>query len=1377
MTVLSSSASPTKIYVNGNLIGLTTTPDSFYNELDENRRVGLFSNQVSFYYDEEDKEIRVFCDPGRFTRPVFTVDKNNKLNIRPQHLSLTWDELLDKDLIRYIDSNEVEQCSGVSMTIGELSKYKDNTPYKYCEIHPSAMLGVCSAVIPFGEHNQSPRLVYQSSMLKQALGIPVLSYQQRFDNVMHVLHYPQRPLAETKFHKMLKYDDMLTGCNPVVAVLCYGGANQEDSVILNKSSIDRGMFVHSCYKTVVFEENKKTNCSFEKIEIPPKKVQINGADYSKLGPNGIVMKGVPVYKGDVICGRTLTKVQKDEEEEKTDCSLLLGAADEGVVDEVWEGLNSDGQKIVKIKIRELMIPEVGDKMACFDENTDVLTESGWKSVKNVSKEDKVATLQNGENLEYHNPINTFEYDYEGKMYHLESQQLDMMVTPNHKLYVKKRNSEAFELISAEIVFGKRVSHKKNGEWGVPDTNVFVFPKCDKISNMSRVEYQEKTVIMKDWLYFLGIWYAEGWATGTEEHGSIGFAANKKRVQEKLFEVLQNMDIEFSFNEITKKLNIYNKQIYLVLYPLSVGALQKTLPNFVWSVSKVEARCLLEGMLLGDGSKQGSTWSYWTSSSKLAEDVQRLSFHCGWSSNITSPPGRKAGSQVTLKNGRIITSTHDGYRVSIVTTKNTPTVNHGHIHQQNAQTEEWVDFEGKVYCLEVPGNIMYVRRNGKSYWTGNSRSSQKGVCGALLSQEDMPFTAQGIVPDLLMNPHCFVGDSKVSLYSGLSQDISKMSKNGGEFVWTHNKKNGLVGSKNISMGSGGVKKIVKLTFEDGRTIRCTPNHKFYMGGDKWVEAQDISLNDDKILMGLDGVYDKDFGDEKQWSLECSDHTFFMDTQEDREKTLAFARILGYILADGSVCKYGGEVRCPVYFGHSIDIEICKRDVLLLTGQTPKICQNISSTGYGSVLTLNLPQTLSRSLANLEGISLGRRSAQETSWPSFLFDNCPKSVVREFLAGLFGGDGHAPYLNGEHAMEIRFSQSSQKQFENRFENKIQKLCDLLNLFKVDSIIERKRYYTDDKGREFVSIYLIVRDTLKFTEEIGVRYCTEKMCRLTLYKSYKLLQKRVKEQSEQIFHLITKFYAEGNSMPKALVKARLEFMSKNVPLNEYYSLCSMNQIGNRRKHNRSQDVRHFNYKNFPTFKKYIEGLGCLQWFSKDEYVVKTGENFLPTYGMKVLGRVDDGEEEIFCFTVKEFNNFVVEGACVSNSYPSRMTMSQLLETMYGKVGSLTGKFGDATTFSASSVDPVEKMAKILKSYGFQRYGNERMFSGYTGEMLDSEIFIGPTYYQRLKHLVSKKIHSRSRGNMTMLTMQPLEGNVSTPLVYLATIYKNKCLKNNYV
>ena len=1205
----------------------------------------------------------------------------------------------------------------------------------------------------FCVHN-CPRLVYESSMMKQALGVYALSYKNRFDTISHVMAYPQKALVDTKYNKMLHYDEMLTGINPIVAIMCYTGFNQEDSVILNKGSVDRGLFVTTAYRTMTCEEKKKTNCSFEKIEIPPLSCQSKAMNYSKLAKNGIVHKGVPVYKGDVIVGKTLTKVQKEEQEEKIDCSLSISSGEEGIIDEIWVGKNEEGYMMVKVKIRQLRIPEVGDKMACFTENTSVLTTNGWKSIKDVSVNDSVATLKNRE-IVYEKPSSVFEYDYEGQMYNLVSQQLDMTVTPNHKLYVKKRNHSEFDLYRADKIFGKRVSHKKNGEWNVSNQEVFTLGNHN--------EFPEVSYLLKDWCYFLGIWYAEGWATfksKTKTTGVVSISVNKKRVLTKLTEVLQNMNIIFTYNEREEKIHIYNQQLFQHFKPQSVGAPHKTLPDYVWDFSKEECRYLLEGLLLGDGSKckNSISWSYWTSSKKLAEDVQRLALHCGWSANMILPEGRKAGNTNTMLDGRIITTNFDNYRVAIITTKNEPTVNHGHIHRQKIQKEEWIDFKGKVYCIEVSSHVFYVKQNGKPYWSGNSRSSQKGVCGLLLEHENMPFTQQGITPDLLMNAHCFTAETQISLCNGLSKPISKMFIQGGEHVWTHNKvdkeegDSGIVVSVNKSMGCGGVKKIVKLTMEDGRTIRCTPNHKFYTKDGDWIEAQDMELGTTQLQMSIEGVEDvvseTEYEIEQKWEFA----EFNMKTNENREKSMAFARILGFLLADGCICESGGKYSCPISFGHKIDAELCKQDIYLLTQKSPKICENKSSIGLGYVYIVYLPCELIQLIIKLDGITVGRRTQQITTWPSFIFDS-PLSFVREFLAGLFGGDGHAPYIKGEHVNEIRFCQTSNMEYEESFTKKMQLLCDLLNRFDVNACIERTRYYhKDTPGKAkplpeepfdtkdyMASVYIIVKDTLAFTQKIGMRYCIEKMCRLSLYKSYKSLQERVKSQSEFIFNLVDKFMKEKKTTEKSIELARAEFFANNVNLNNYYTfgISGKTQIGNRRKPNRSSDVLHLSYKHFPTFKQYIESLGCSEWYLKDKYIFNRDSIPIPTFFMKVIGRVDDGEEPIYCFNVEKYNNFIAGGICVMNSIPSRMTMSQMLECMYSKVCALGGTFGDSTAFSDASIDPVEDISKKLQAFGFQKYGNERMYSGFTGEMLDAEIFIGPTYYQRLKHLVADKIH----------------------------------------
>ena len=145
----------------------------------------------------------------------------------------------------------------------------------------------------------------------------------------------------------------------------------------------------------------------------------------------------------------------------------------------------------------------------------------------------------------------------------------------------------------------------------------------------------------------------------------------------------------------------------------------------------------------------------------------------------------------------------------------------------------------------------------------------------------------------------------------------------------------------------------------------------------------------------------------------------------------------------------------------------------------------------------------------------------------------------------------------------------------------------------------------------------------------------------------------------------------------------------------------------------------------------------------------------------------------TVSENHSFIANGVVSHNCIPSRMTINQLMECVLGKSCALNGEFGDATPFTKNSVNISEKLCDKLKNSGYERHGFEQLYSGFTGEPIEAQIFIGPTYYQRLKHMVSDKIHSRAQGHVTTLHRQPLEGAWSTP-IYLSNYSKIKKSKN---
>merc|ERR1719453_1922806 len=129
--------------------------------------------------------------------------------------------------------------------------------FTHMEIHPAMTLSVCASIIPFPDHNQSPRNTYQSAMGKQAMGIYASNFQQRMDTLAHVLHYPQKPLATTRAMEHLHFRELPSGVNAIVAIMCYSGYNQEDSLIMNQSAIDRGLFRSSFFRTYVEVEKHK----------------------------------------------------------------------------------------------------------------------------------------------------------------------------------------------------------------------------------------------------------------------------------------------------------------------------------------------------------------------------------------------------------------------------------------------------------------------------------------------------------------------------------------------------------------------------------------------------------------------------------------------------------------------------------------------------------------------------------------------------------------------------------------------------------------------------------------------------------------------------------------------------------------------------------------------------------------------------------------------------------------------------------------------------------------------------------------------------------------------------------------------------------------
>jgi DNA-directed RNA polymerase II subunit RPB2 len=204
------------VFLNGILIGLTQYPETLVDDIINLRHLGRLDRDVSVTYDVIDEVVRVYCDAGRGSRPLFTVGESG-LNIKKSS-GYKWNKLVKQNLIEYVDNTEVENYV-IAMTPEYIKKWKND----YCEIHPAMMHGVMASTIPFPDHSPSPRNLYQCSMGKQALGIYALSHKNRTDTISYVLDYPQKPLVGTKPGKFMGFDDMPSGINAIVAIMTYTG--------------------------------------------------------------------------------------------------------------------------------------------------------------------------------------------------------------------------------------------------------------------------------------------------------------------------------------------------------------------------------------------------------------------------------------------------------------------------------------------------------------------------------------------------------------------------------------------------------------------------------------------------------------------------------------------------------------------------------------------------------------------------------------------------------------------------------------------------------------------------------------------------------------------------------------------------------------------------------------------------------------------------------------------------------------------------------------------------------------------------------------------------------------------------------------------------
>ncbi|MCG2720268.1 MAG: hypothetical protein L6266_06120, partial [Nanoarchaeota archaeon] len=351
---------------------------------------------------------------------------------------------------------------------------------------------------------------------------------------------------------------------------------------------------------------------------------------------------------------------------------------------------------------------------CYDKETEILTESGWKFFKDLTKNEKVFTLAENNEIELHKPRKIFKYDYKGEMYQFKAKSLDLLVNPNHRMVIDQRYKDKRRFVEAKDL--KPANHRipKQGVWKRDEIEHFILPGIEftKYGRQGITPYQvfreALKIEMDNWLEFFGFWLAEGCADNKNIAKRHGYRVIITQVNKKKNREIQKVLDCLPFNYyIERKINfvICNKQLWTYLRQFG-NKYQKFIPKEIKNLGKRQLRILFNWMVKGDGHIRKTTGqiNYWTSSEKLADDLQEVILKIGWlgtisarKRNISQIRGRKVKSGIV-------------YTIGVQKSKH---------YRLRKNSIKKIYYKDKVYCCEVRNHTVFVRRNGKVSWCGNS----------------------------------------------------------------------------------------------------------------------------------------------------------------------------------------------------------------------------------------------------------------------------------------------------------------------------------------------------------------------------------------------------------------------------------------------------------------------------------------------------------------------------------------------------------------------------------------------------------------------------------------------------------------------------------
>lgn len=459
--------------------------------------------------------------------------------------------------------------------------------------------------------------------------------------------------------------------------------------------------------------------------------------------------------------------------------------------------------------------------------------------------------------------------------------------------------------------------------------------------------------------------------------------------------------------------------------------------------------------------------------------------------------------------------------------------------------------------------------------------------------------------------CVRKGTLVTIDSGLSMKIEDMLENQSVLCWD-SENQGLYTKKQYEFLPKGTKKCIKVTLQDGSTLSVTSDHKILMGG-KWVVASNLKVGD-KLHTSLKGPV-CEYKPDSEYSIKVGDFTFSNKSRHEHAKLLAFARVLGFILSDVGISE--NDHKATVCFCNKIDVTSFLTDISLVMGKLPKV--QLDKTK--SVYCLNIPPEFSKAIASLKGVPIGNGMESPNMLPNFIMDdNCPLDVAREFIAGTWGCDGHSKEQN------IISSIGISKSKKVGLNNGLNDISRILAKFGIENITYRKGKLYTVEGKNFVE--KILSDYVKFSENIGIRYCVEKNIRLHLFSSYLKMRKITEEQYNKVVVRINTFQ-KSFYIEDSIEKAYRQICEEEVVLFPEYVKPKYSVVTGQLRAG----------CDFPKPLEYFESIGAT---GLDKYIVN---GIIPSFSIPIVDIREDGEHEVYDINVEESHSFVANGIVVHN------------------------------------------------------------------------------------------------------------------------------------